>query len=527
MLNKMIKLIIVLVLAQSATIMAMQNCRRPGLGNRPGMGQRPGTQNIVVQPVKQNIPVAAPVSNHTLSQELNLFDAQLAGVKPGIFGFARRSDCKDDLELILDNLNSIKKFNKVILKSKDSDKGIYKYINDGKSKDEFQKSLQDLINDMHLFDITQGYEKSKLIDTLIRSSVNVYEQYKALVLEFGNNITNNVDDKRRLHIESANQVTQAVENKPKEIADSADNFKTFFDSGKKKGKNKIKKIMVAVAKEQDNKIVNLKQEEDKKKQQLAEIVTLLQEVSFLSKSDIRYIINNYELGRIKPELIIDIFRTLEKENENFIKIVEAILKDESFKNTNKGELFKDFCHTLQDYIADRFDSLKSQKSKAKGPEWEISVAFWLYNELKKHPEFKDELLSMNHHIKIRNNNFSKEFDVISQYLWIECKNIFWEANIDAKTRKVKQKTLEQFIGQREIARSWGQNYRIISKRPIPIIWKEALNGEGIGFIARSTSNPSRAIKGNYDPDYDRDLKFSDAVDTDALYGQEYSSMFDR
>ena len=77
-----------------------------------------------------------------------------------------------------------------------------------------------------------------------------------------------------------------------------------------------------------------------------------------------------------------------------------------------------------------------------------------------------------------NGATQREFDIITQNKWVECKNLNWE-KIDTVRDITRYKT--NFQQQKLIAQHHNKFFELYSKQPIPTSWKEWFKTNNIIF----------------------------------------------
>lgn len=131
-----------------------------------------------------------------------------------------------------------------------------------------------------------------------------------------------------------------------------------------------------------------------------------------------------------------------------------------------------FQETLQFILND------NDESKYKGCLWEIECALNLCE--------RESILAFNQHMP---DDSGREFDIITNKHWIECKNIE-----PKQWRKKKQKFFKQFIEQRNIVTEHNQTntpikYTLCSKNEIPVKWKAWFDENNISYCKSFISAP--------------------------------------
>lgn len=150
---------------------------------------------------------------------------------------------------------------------------------------------------------------------------------------------------------------------------------------------------------------------------------------------------------------------------------------------------EDLLGILQGYVIDCFAS-----KETKGHVWEIEVALWLENYFKTR-NIKDKVSRLDIHVQRSGSEFHREFDIVTNQLYIECKNVHWDAYKQQDTDQYG-KTIDrtrQFIDQKMIVGDLQQDgrrdirYLVVSKWGLNPSWSGFFNTKTIGFIDPNTT----------------------------------------
>ncbi len=76
----------------------------------------------------------------------------------------------------------------------------------------------------------------------------------------------------------------------------------------------------------------------------------------------------------------------------------------------------------------------------------------------------------------------REFDIITDIVCIECKNVYWPFFLDSENKNKIKKIKKQLLEQKKIAYSYDHEYCLYSKQPIPENLKSWLTDNNILFI---------------------------------------------
>ncbi len=195
----------------------------------------------------------------------------------------------------------------------------------------------------------------------------------------------------------------------------------------------------------------------------------------------RFLVNNRGcqkikgLGRLTEEQIITIFSVLER-NDSFEKM---LIKALGQLDRSDPRLPDDIFLTLQTYITVAYVHNPNQKirGKTRGSRWELIVALYCLNN-------KLVLRRMNIHIEKAHllSHEHKEFDIILEEEWADCKNRKWSELGEADLTK----TREQAEAQKRITYSHNKHnakktYYLISRYPC-----DTLNAKHIECIDEKT-----------------------------------------
>jgi hypothetical protein len=175
------------------------------------------------------------------------------------------------------------------------------------------------------------------------------------------------------------------------------------------------------------------------------------------------------LARISGPLLYGIFKLIET-NEHILGLVEkahAAFMTELPKSANQEDcdrhekIQKSYLMTLQNYVLEHEDPAKS-----KGYLWEIAVGIYIHD---RSPSF-GILISFNDHVNLT-PTYSREFDVVTAYMLIECKNCNWE-----------RRDLHQQAQQKSISAEKRKQFVVISKTPITLAKQQMLAELGVAFV---------------------------------------------
>ncbi len=144
------------------------------------------------------------------------------------------------------------------------------------------------------------------------------------------------------------------------------------------------------------------------------------------------------------------------------------------KNRNLADAFNAVLH---DYVLEASHSERTYF--AKGRMWEMIVAAFLMRGGTSVNKF-GRLENMNQHVNLHGRQFSREFDMVTEKLLCECKNIDWYGLSPEK----KVKLIAQFKDQAKIAKSksYATNFFVISKQPVSEEFVEIFRDNAINYV---------------------------------------------
>ncbi len=180
---------------------------------------------------------------------------------------------------------------------------------------------------------------------------------------------------------------------------------------------------------------------------------------------------NAMIAQLDKEFIIRAFNRLEADQALRNMVGTAI---ERFKAI--PGLYEGLMRTLQNYLL--LICSPDLAPRAKGYEWEITVACWLYKTLVEH----QDTMRMNSMKSLRSRDFSREFDIVleEQRVLIECKNRHWHTTHFSKIH-------QQFLDQKEIAQELKYLFMIVSRHTLDYEMRRFLRQKDILYLEPGTS----------------------------------------
>lgn len=179
---------------------------------------------------------------------------------------------------------------------------------------------------------------------------------------------------------------------------------------------------------------------------------------------------NAMIAQLDKEFIIRAFNRLEADHVLRNMVGVAMQRFKAVPG-----LYEGLMRTLQNYLL--LICSPDLAPSAKGYEWEIAVASWLYKTLIEH---QDGML-MNCAKGLRSRKFSREFDIVleGQKVLIECKNRNWNY---AHFGKIRQ----QFLDQHEIAQELKYLFIVVSRHVLSSELRRFLREKDMLYLEPNT-----------------------------------------
>ncbi len=191
----------------------------------------------------------------------------------------------------------------------------------------------------------------------------------------------------------------------------------------------------------------------------------------------------YALARLPEELMVQLLSVINLSTPCLTLINRAV---QQFKA--HPTLYHDFLLILQKYVTTTCAKNRKVKARAKGFLWEIAVSLFMLE----HPEYTK--LAINKDITYADGSrphFAREFDILTEQFFVECKNRLWQSMEAKDLGEVKK----QLVDQKALAESHEKPFIIISKAEIGTAFKKWLEEQGILYADRA--NPRVNNKLNF------------------------------